>query len=170
MSSIENRSSLNKSAISSTLRQPLRWALLPAALGLCSLLLPSAAEAARKKKADHAIVAGKVLNQAGEVLSGIAVEASGAAEFSATATSDKKGRFEIRIPEPSGEYLFRLGGPGYATFETELTVAPGDRQNLDFSLLDAATGQRMEAVALYNEAVGLFNRGDRAGAKGKLQP
>ncbi len=138
---------------------------------IVALTFAGPAEAAKKKKkkdaATEGVIAGVVKNQEGEILAGTMVTAtsSGAEGFRAEVATDKKGEFEIRIPEAAGEYTVRLVKKGYAAFETPITLNAGDQQSIEFKLIDEAAGRRKEAVDAYNAGAKAFNDGDSAKAK-----
>ncbi len=135
------------------------------------LLFAPAAEAKKKKpKESESAIAGTVVNQQDEKLDGVLVTIAAVAPegFRGEATTDKKGEFELAIPDAEGEYRVRLVRDGYAPFEVTMDFLPGERKSIDFTLLDEATGRRQEAIAAFNAGAKAYNDGDRALAKEKL--
>ncbi len=137
---------------------------------LAALLLLLAAPAdlqakKKKKKQEQGAVTGVVMNQAGEVLAGVAVEVSlEAAGFQAEATTDKQGEFRVDV-EAQGEYLLLLAKEGYADFETPIFLALGEQQSVQIKLLDVAAGKRSEAVQAYNAGAAAYEAKDMATAR-----
>ncbi len=131
-----------------------------------ALLFAPALEAKKKKKPKEgeSAVAGTVANQQGEMLAGVLVTVAAAAPegFRGEATTDKKGEFELVIPDAEGSYQIRFSGEGYAPFEAPVDFIPGEKKVIDVSLIDEAAGRRKEAASLYNAGVQAFNAGDRA--------
>lgn len=150
-----------------------RYALrILAAVLLVAVAVGTTAEAARKKKKNEtdAVFAGIVSNQGGEALEGvrISVFATGAAAFAEEMVTDKKGEFELTIPEAAGEYRVRLAKAGYAAFEATFEFIAGEQKNITFTLLDEATGRKQEAINAYNTGADVFNTGDRQGGIDKF--
>ncbi len=146
--------------------KPTRYPLLVLSM-LLVLSLASAADlqAKKKKKQEMGAVAGVVMDTAGEVLAGVAVEVRlEAADFRAEAVTDKKGEFRIDV-EAQGEYHLKLVKEGYADFETPIYLALGEQQSVQVKLLDAAAGKRSEAVKAYNAGAAAYEARDMAGAR-----
>ncbi len=143
------------------------------ALLVLALFSGTAAEAARKKKKNEnaSVFAGVVSNQGGDTLSGVQITVSGSGEtsFAEEVTTDKKGEFEMTIPEAGGEYQVLLVKDGYASFETTFEFLPGEQKNITFTLLDEATGRKQDAINAYNAGADTFNSGDRQAGIEKFQ-
>lgn len=99
-------------------------------------------------------------------LGGVVHDAGGAPLAGATVTvtapdgtvvgrteTDAGGAFDIPVPSPEGDYRLHIAAAGHADFETELPVAPGERQSLAVTLLSREIAQRNEAVGEYNAGV-----------------
>lgn len=124
------------------------------------------AQAKKKSKEPEAVINGRVMNQAGEVLRDVQVMVRNTAgDFEATTSSDKKGEFEVHVLRPEGQYLVHLTREGYADFQAEILLTENEIQNIDFKLLDEATGRQQTAVTAYNEGAQAFSSGDKATAK-----
>ena len=142
------------------LDRPATSRLVSLALALL-LLVPTLALA---KKKDQGILNGRVLNQAEEPLTEVAITVSGNG-FEQTVTSDSKGEFSFEIQNASGTYTISFAKEGYANFSTELEISPENQLNLDFRLLDAAAGRKQDAIKVYNQGADAFAKGDKATAK-----
>jgi len=147
--------------LSSIARRP-----LAAILAFALLLLLQAPQATARKKGKEAkgILNGRVLNQAEETLAGVKITVHGK-NFEQGLTSDDKGAFSVEIANASGTYAVRLEKGGYATFDAELELGIDEEMNLDFHLLDAATGRKQDAIRVYNQGAKAFSQGDKAKAK-----
>lgn len=143
--------------MSMTTHFPRHWILLPLAL---LLLCPPALA---KKKA-YGELNGRVMNTEQEVLAGVLVKITGS-EFTHETKTNRRGEFESRIVDATGEYTVYLEKEGYAPFEATLPVGVGDQQNVDFTLVDEETGKRQRAVEAYNEGANAFNSGDKEKAR-----
>ena len=121
-------------------------------------LLVVASPATAKKKPKVGELNGRVLDQAGQMLDQATVWVSGGG-FSKETKSDGKGEFQVQIVDATGEYLVRIEREGFTPFETTLPLEVGDQQNIDFRLVDIATGNRQKAVEEYNAGVRAFNTG-----------
>lgn len=127
---------------------------------------PALAKKKKKGKDPEAVLNGRVMNQTEEVLRDVQVVLrSQAGEFEATASTDKKGEFEIHVPKPDGQYLVHLAKEGYADFEAELLLTENEIQNIDFKLLDASVGRQQDAIGAYNDGAAAYSAGDMAQAK-----
>lgn len=175
-----------RSSLPRSLSLRARLALVTSLLGLACLWLAAPAVA---KKNDDAIgqVAGKVVDREGEALQGIEVKLVALPDElpAGAAVTDRRGEFEITVqvaseavaegtedaesPPPSGTYEIRLQGQGYAPFSNELEVTAGERLDVEITLLDAATGVRNQAIALYNEGAQLHGAGDFDAAARKFR-
>ncbi len=119
----------------------------------------------KKKQEDVAILAGTVMSQAGEPLSGVAVTAILVeAEFRADAETDKKGEFEIEVPG-EGDVMMKLAKDGYAAREDLVPLTLGEQAFVTVELLDAAAGRRSEAIRAYNSGAEAYEARDMALAK-----
>ena len=128
-------------------------------LALLAVLLV-ASPALGKRKSKQGEINGRVLNQSGETLSGVTVQVTGA-DFDEATTSNNKGEFKIEIPGATGSYQVHLALEGYTPFEATIDLEVGDEQNIDFRLIDEATGRRQQAVEAYNAGVRAFNAGEK---------
>ncbi len=149
-----------------------RWNIVAAVLAVL-LAAPADLQAKTKKKkkkqAEIAVFAGTVMNQADEVLAGVAVNVSlEAADFSVDAVTDKQGEFRVEAPA-EGEYQLKLVKEGYATFENLVFLALGEQQAVQIKLLDAAAGRRSEAVKAYNAGAEAYRGRDLAAARQHFQ-
>lgn len=148
--------------LSSTARRPLAGILA------CSLLLllqaPDAAARKKKSKEPKAILNGRVLNQAEEALAEVKVKVRGN-DFEEELTTDQEGTFSLEIINAAGTYVVGLKKSGYAPFDAEVELAVDEETNIDFRLLDAATGRTQDAVRAYNQGATAFSKGDMAKAK-----
>lgn len=147
-------------------RAPISLAvLLLLVLGL-GMGTPALAKKKKKGKDPEAVINGRVMNQAEEVLRDVQVVVrSQAGEFETTASTDKKGEFEIHVPEPDGNYLVHLAKEGFADFEAEILLTENEIQNIDFKLLDASVGRQQDAISAYNEGATAYSAGNMAEAK-----
>ncbi len=120
-----------------------------------------------KKKTAVGELNGRVLDTEDKALADVSVRMTSAdgTSFSETATSDRKGMFTFRLTDPQGEYTVALAKEGFAPFEAEIPLGPGDTQNIDFRLITEAMGNRQRAVEAYNEGVQAFQGLDKAKAK-----
>ena len=135
---------------------------------LWGAFLPSPGSAKKgKSKVVAAELNGRSLDIQDKVLTDVAVRMTSAdgTTYVETASSDRKGLFTFRVPEPSGEYTVALEKEGYAPFSTTLSLEPGDEQNIDFRLITQEMGQKQRAVEAYNEGVQAFKALDKAKAK-----
>ena len=131
-----------------------RWILV-----LLAVLLV-ASPALGKRKSKQGEINGRVMTQTGETLSGVAVKVTGA-DFEEQTTSDRKGEFKVEIPGATGSYMVHLSLEGYTDFEAAIDLEVGDQQNIDFRLIDEATGRKQQAVEAYNAGVRAFNAGEK---------
>ena len=137
--------------------------LLTLGLGVGS---PAFAKKKKKGKDPEAVINGRVMNQAEEVLRDVQVMVrSQAGGFETTASTNKKGEFEIHVPKPDGNYLVHLAKEGYADFEAEILLTENEIQNIDFKLLDASVGRQQDAIGAYNDGAAAYSAGDMAKAK-----
>ncbi len=144
---------------------------------MLAVLLVAAAPLDAKKKpkgkksrtaADRAEIEALVRSDVDErPIAGVSVTLQGNG-FEGEATSDADGRFEITVPEAAGQYRIALSKDGFASFDTELSLEAGQRSSFTFSLIDAQTGRRQEAMQTYNEGAELYQANDMAGAKAKF--
>ncbi len=144
-----------------------------AAVALVLLLAaPADLQAKKKKKKQQeeiAILAGTVMDTAGEVLDGVAIEVSlEAAGFSVDAVTDKEGEFQVEVTA-QGEYQLKLSKEGYATFENAVYLALGEQQAIQIKMLDEAAGRRSEAISAYNAGADAYQARDWPGARQQFQ-
>lgn len=147
---------------------------LVAVLAVALVLAPTAAMAKKKKKKlqeNETEVVGKVLNLEDETLPNIRVtvtsETDPVARFEAVTGED--GTFTLRIADPQGNYKFHLEGEGYAAFDGDIMLQAGERAEIAFQLLDAATGRAQESIKAYNDGVRAFEQKDNATALAKFE-
>ena len=134
------------------------------AAALVTLFAATPAQAARKTQ--EGTVSGTVTaHDDGAALVDVAVTLTGPEE-TFEATTDRKGKFKIKVP--AGDYLIGLAKEGYAGFEVELSVEPGGRPVVTIGMLDEAAGRRSEAARHYNAGVAALRAGDRSAAKQSL--
>lgn len=134
-----------------------------AALAAVLIVLLAATPGHSARKAARGTVSGTVTSLAGEPLAGIEITLEATDGDRQTATTGKRGKFSVKVA--AGDYLVRLEGEGYASFEIPLTVAAGGRQVVSVELLDAATGRRSKAAKAFNAGNAAFTAGDWAAAK-----
>jgi regulator of sirC expression with transglutaminase-like and TPR domain len=138
---------------------------LALAAALLALLAVAPSQAARKTPTGT--VKGTVTTRAGgDELSGVEITLTGPGGVQETTTTDRRGRFSIKVP--AGDYVIGLAAEGHAPFEAKLAVQPGTTQVVEVELLDEAEGRRGEAAQLYNAGVGALQAGDTAAAKESL--
>jgi len=144
---------------------PPRW-MIPLGIILLALLVPSGAVAKKK----DGVVTGRVVNANHEALEGalVTVTSENRAEFRMEARTDPQGEFTLKIREPEGGYLFRVEKQGYFPYEATLQLARGDRQEVEFRLLDEATGRKNMAVSAFNAGVKAFDAKDMATAEARF--
>ncbi|MEO1368741.1 MAG: tetratricopeptide repeat protein [Acidobacteriota bacterium] len=115
---------------------------------ILAVLVAASTAAWADDKPDSALT-GVVKNAAGEELKGVQVEALDAAGAAvASAETDRKGEFEIELA--AGTYKARFSGEGYTTFEADMELESGMKQELAVTLLDEAAGRRNKAIEAYN--------------------
>ena len=93
---------------------------------LLTLLLH--ALAGRADAASGATLAGTVLDDLGEPLEGIGVTIRGD-DLELTATTDKKGRFKIGVPDAEAQYEIRFDRDGFRPYTAPLTFAASGTQH-----------------------------------------
>ncbi|MDA8019065.1 MAG: tetratricopeptide repeat protein [Thermoanaerobaculia bacterium] len=141
------------------------------------LAAPTFAKDKKKKKRGqgdlYGEVAGVVVDRDGNQLKGIEVELTAKADGSAagSAVTNKKGQFELSVllaeasagdaeETVAASYQIDLRGEGYAPFSNELSVAAGQRIDVEITLLDAAAGLRSRAIGVFNEGVQFHGAGN----------
>ena len=149
-----------------TINSPRRRATVVAIAAVFVALLAAIPAQAARKSADGTVSGTVTARTSGEALSSVEITLSGPDGVGATATTDGKGKFKIKVPE--GEYVMRLRREGYAPFEVELPVRPGSGQVVTVEMLDAAEGRRSEAARLFNAGMAAYRGGDTAAAKESL--
>ena len=149
-----------------TSNSPRRRAAVVTIAAVALLLLAAIPGRAARKPADGTVSGTVTARTSGETLSSVEISLSGPDGVAATAKTDGKGKFKIKVPE--GEYLMRLTREGYAPFEVELPVQPGSGQVVTVEMLDAAEGRRSEAANLFNAGMAAYRGGDTAAAKESL--
>lgn len=138
---------------------------------LLALLLGSAsappALAAKVPKAGDVVIAGRVVDEHGEAVAGATLVATSAADpaLRVEAIADRKGEFELLVPVSGGEYTVRAEAEGYTPFEGAVPVVAGERVEIAFTLITAATIGLQEAAAAYNQGVEALAAGDAAAAE-----
>ncbi|MCB1034709.1 MAG: tetratricopeptide repeat protein [Acidobacteria bacterium] len=140
-------------------------ALVP--LALC-LALPALAA-----KKNEAVVEGKIVDEEGTPLAGVAVTVSSPEDPGARAetTSDDKGRFRVEVAGASSDLIWSFKKEGHEPLITTLEISAGKRAQVDITLpSDTSEGAvKRRALSLYNEGVAAFNEGDKEKAKGLFQ-
>ena len=132
---------------------------------LVFLVAPADLHAKKKKKPEHAVLAGTVISQAGDLLAGVEVMVSlEAASFNAEALTDKQGQFSIDVPA-GGEVQLKLSKEGFTPFERGVFLTLGEKHEAQIELLDAAAGRRNEAIRAYNAGAEAYEAKDMAAAK-----
>ena len=115
---------------------------------------PDAASAKKKKKDTVAKVSGVVTDMEGKKQRDIQVMVVHK-ETGTTVGEDvtnKKGEFEIEVPDAAGQYAVKFTGEGFADFSGDVELIAGEAQNIDVKLLSAAEGVKNEAITAYNAA------------------
>lgn len=138
------------------------WSLFLALLILATAFSGTPAEAKKKKKSEKGEINGTVESQDGESLSDITVtvlDAAGETTVAETVT-DRKGKFEVEIDAPTGDYRVHFAGKGYAPFTGDVNLEPGHEQTLTVKLISEAAGKKNQAIAAYNEGAAAHRSGD----------
>lgn len=146
--------------------------VLPLTLLLALLALPAVPAAAQDEESDEpGQVVGVVSNPSGKTLRDVDVrlvqKASGE-EVGRTET-DKRGEFEIDLATVEGPYQIYFEAEGYAPFDSEVELMPGERMDLEITLLDEETGRRNAAIAAYNEGAELHAEGQMEEAEARFR-
>jgi len=145
--------------------RPIRCAVA-VAVALAVAFLPASASAKKQKKtlSDVGVIAGKVVDVGGTTLDGIQVAVASVEPggFEGSTETGKNGEFLIQVPRAEGDYRIELTGDGYAPFEATVNLGGGEQQNIEFRMIDAATGRKQEAREAYNQGVRAFNEGEVA--------
>ncbi len=131
------------------------------------LLIPASAALGKKKPG---IVTGRVVNADLEALEGarVTVTSELQADFLMEETTDKDGKFTVKIRGAGGRYLFRVELEGYFPYEATLQLVVGKPQEVEFRLVDEATGKKNMAVSAFNAGVKAFDAQDLATAEAKF--
>ncbi len=137
---------------------------LAAALAVVVLGLVVAAPGLAARKAASGTVSGTVTSRVtGEPLDGVEITLTAADGTRQTVTTDREGKFSIKVPE--GDYVIGLAREGYAPFEANLPVAAKSRPVVTVELLDASAGRRSKAVEAYKVGGAALQAGDIEAAK-----
>jgi len=107
-------------------------------------------------------LAGAVLDDEGKPLKGIGVTIRGG-EVELTATTDRKGKFKIKVPDAKAEYEIRFDREGFRPYTAPLTFAKGGTQTVEWRITATPVGSAtdsMIALRAYNEGVVAYNDGD----------
>ncbi|MCP4659228.1 MAG: tetratricopeptide repeat protein [bacterium] len=136
-------------------------------LVLLALLIPASVAFGKKKQGG---VVGRVVNADLEALEGaqVTVTSELEAELRMEETTDKDGKFTVKIRDPAGGYLFRVEKEGYFPYEATLQLLPGELQEAEFRLVDEATGKKNLAVLAFNAGVAALDARDMATAVAKF--
>ena len=110
---------------------------------LCVLLplAPAGADQPKRAQEVYGLVAGTVFQESGYLLRGAEVTVKPDAESkppvklsTATAFSDARGEFAVRVPAVAMRYIVRVRAPGFQTQEKTVSIAGEERVDLFFSL------------------------------------
>jgi tetratricopeptide (TPR) repeat protein len=122
-----------------------------------------------------------VVDEQGKPLPGVEVEiVNSEIGFEKRLTTNKKGSFTLMVLDATQVYEFRFSKEGYPTVTDMLKLQPGDAIDHTFTVASAAAvgsagaatapvAGRGRAVNLFNDGVGLLQKGDRAAALVKFQ-
>jgi tetratricopeptide (TPR) repeat protein len=127
---------------------------------LLTLLLHALAGTA--DAASGATLAGTVLDDQGNPLKGIGVTIRGG-DAELGATTDKKGRFKISVPDASAQYEIRFDREGFRPYVAPLTFAKSGTQTIEWKITATPEGSptdSMAALRAYNDGVVAYNDGD----------
>ncbi len=88
--------------------------------------------------------------------------------YSASGVTNKKGKFEIRIPNPNGTYSFTFSKEGLATHTEEYPISAG-KVTTGIKLVDQETMNKKLGVDAFNDGVSKIQGGDEDGALAAFQ-
>lgn len=144
----------------STLLKTLPTLALCLALGV--LLAPAL-------EAQPSALKGLVTNSADEPLRDVRITATldGDSTSVATAESNKKGRFELKLPG-GGTYEIRFEKDGYDPYVADLDVEANTTQEISLRMPDIGEGAKQEAIKLVQEGSDAYQGGDLDTAKQKF--
>jgi hypothetical protein len=120
-----------------------RVAALCVSAGVLWLSLPLAGAADKSKRAEepYGLVTGTVFQESGYLLRGAEITVKPAPEGksavrikTATALSDARGEFAIRVPAVAMRYIVSVKAPGFQAQEKTVTVNGDERADLFFRL------------------------------------
>lgn len=146
--------------------------VVPLTLLLAFLVAPAAAQDPGEDEASGpGEVVGVVSNTSGKTLRDVDVRLvqKSTGEEVGRSETDKRGEFEIEIDDVDGPYQIHFAAEGYAPFDSEVRLMPGERMDLEITLLDEATGRRNAAIAAYNEGAELHGEGEMEAAEEKFR-
>jgi hypothetical protein len=108
---------------------------------LLSLPLADAADKSKRAEEPYGLVTGTVFQESGYVLRGAEITVKPAPEGkpaarikTATAFSDMRGEFAIRVPAVEMRYIVSVKAPGFQTQDKTVTVNGDERLDLFFRL------------------------------------
>lgn len=116
-------------------------------------------------------IAGKVVDENGEPLSGaeVSLSAPGTDEPLARDTTKGKGTFELKLDGESGPYRLRVAAEGYGSIDQEVKIQAGTRTEANIPMVPAALATRQKAIDAYNAAVAALQGGDDATGRVELE-
>ncbi|MCG8455324.1 MAG: tetratricopeptide repeat protein [Holophagales bacterium] len=154
-------------------RRPAAAARPMAVLLAVLLVIPATVSpaAAKKDKKEKGIIEGEVQSQEGESLQDVRVTVTDAdtEEKVGESVTNRKGKFEIEIEDPSGEYIVSFAAEGYAPFDGRVELEESRQQILSVKLLDEAAGRANQAIQAYNDGAAAHRSGDLAAALAKFR-
>ncbi|MEM6796665.1 MAG: tetratricopeptide repeat protein [Acidobacteriota bacterium] len=127
----------------------LSWLISSLTLALVLAGSVSPAVAKKEKKQKESFLTGQVKNQGGDKLKDVQIQiVTSEGEILGEAATDRKGKFEIKMP--AGLYVVHFTAAGYAPFQGEVELKSGEGHELSVSLLDEATARRNRAIDAFN--------------------
>jgi len=123
---------------------------------------------------------GVVVDQESQPVRDAVVTVVGADGTEFTATTNRRGKFQINVKDFAGEYTIRVVAATFATYEGPLALQEGRTLEMTIPLLteEVAAKQRAEIAAVearnkasrrYNEGAEKYNEGDLEGAIAAFQ-
>jgi tetratricopeptide (TPR) repeat protein len=121
---------------------------------------------------------GTVKDEAGNPVAGAKViVTSPGSTYKQEKTSNDKGKFNLMVVDASRKYMIRIEKEGYAPMEGPLPITPSQPTSEEYTLVKAGPSKeelaeiqgKNNAVAAYNEGVGLVKADDLAGAAAKFE-
>lgn len=122
---------------------------------------------AKRAKSQKARVEGVVSSPAGEPAADVRVHIRGGEPaVDLAATTDAEGRFGLDLePDGTTTYSITFSGEGFAPFESDLVLDPGEKQDLQVRMVDAASDARNRAARIYNQGIEALREEDSARAR-----